>query len=273
MAAIHTITHDDSSGTANKTSDKITGKTGNETRQARTHTWAPPKLKSLQHLNIMVKPEVTEEVMHHAGLRVDGSLHLHLHMCKVIYPSLESSDPLHRVLSLVNPITKVPLQGTIPISVPGRGGGFGSKARLGVTMRGIVTTTLMVTRVANPIPCVPLGLLRVSLRCSRGLLCCLHTSSPTNARWSYEAVACLSHPIKLQCKTFTASPQKASVGECLSTDCVVEDTAAWSVLSYPTISVWKQSTFPLTDDPHHQWTDYSLSQLKSPSLPMGKLLD
>jgi hypothetical protein len=40
-------------------------------RQARTHTWAPdisPKLKSLQDLRIMVNPEVTKEVMHHADL-------------------------------------------------------------------------------------------------------------------------------------------------------------------------------------------------------------
>jgi hypothetical protein len=47
MEAIHTSTHDDGNGTANEISDKITGKTGNETRQARTHTWAPgtsPKL-------------------------------------------------------------------------------------------------------------------------------------------------------------------------------------------------------------------------------------
>jgi hypothetical protein len=35
--------------------------------------------------------------MHHASLRVNGGLHLCLHMCKVIHPSLESSDPLHRV--------------------------------------------------------------------------------------------------------------------------------------------------------------------------------
>jgi hypothetical protein len=71
MEAIYTSTHDDSSGTASETSDKITGKTGNKTRQARTQTWAPdtsPKLKSLQDLNIRVNPEVTKEVMHHAGL-------------------------------------------------------------------------------------------------------------------------------------------------------------------------------------------------------------
>jgi hypothetical protein len=71
MEAIHTSTHDDSSGTANETSDMITGKTENETRQARTHTWAPdtsPILKSLQDLSIRVNLEVIEEVMHHASL-------------------------------------------------------------------------------------------------------------------------------------------------------------------------------------------------------------
>jgi hypothetical protein len=69
MEAIHTSTHDDSSST-NETSDKITGKTENKMRQARTRTWAPdttPKLKSLQDLSIRVNPEVTEEVVHHAG--------------------------------------------------------------------------------------------------------------------------------------------------------------------------------------------------------------
>jgi hypothetical protein len=71
MEAIHTSTHDDSSGTANETNHKITGKIGNETRQERTHTWAPstsPKLKSLQDLSIGVNPKVAEEVVHHAGL-------------------------------------------------------------------------------------------------------------------------------------------------------------------------------------------------------------
>jgi hypothetical protein len=71
MEAIHTSTHDDSNGTANETSDKITRKTKNKMRQARTHTWTPstsPKLKSLQDLSIRVNPEVTEEVVHHAGL-------------------------------------------------------------------------------------------------------------------------------------------------------------------------------------------------------------
>jgi hypothetical protein len=148
--------------------------------------------------------------MHHAGLRVDASLHLHLHVCKVIHLSLESSDPFHRALSLVNPITDVPLQRSIPVRVPGKGGGSGSEARLEVTVRGVVTTTLMVTRVATPIPSVPLGLLKVSLWCSCGLLCCLHTSSPTSARWSCEAVACLSHP-KQQCKAFIRVQSKARV--------------------------------------------------------------
>jgi hypothetical protein len=115
----------------------------------------------------------------------------------------ESSDPFHHALSLVNPVTDVPLQMSIPVRVPGRGRGSSSEARLEVTVRGVVTTALMVTRVATPIPSIPLRLLRVSLWCSHGLLCCLHMSSPASARWSCEAVACLSQPIKLQCKTFT----------------------------------------------------------------------
>jgi hypothetical protein len=68
-----------------------------------------------------------------------------LHVCKVIHPSLESSDPFHRALSLVNPITDVPLQRSIPVRVPGRGGGSGSEAMHRATVRGVVTTTLMVT--------------------------------------------------------------------------------------------------------------------------------
>jgi hypothetical protein len=54
-----------------KTRDEITGKAGNKMRQVRTHTWAPgtsPKLKSLQDLSIRVNPEVTEKVVHHAGM-------------------------------------------------------------------------------------------------------------------------------------------------------------------------------------------------------------
>jgi hypothetical protein len=52
-------------------SDDIIGKARNETRQVGTHTWAPgtsPKLKSLQDLSVRINPEVTKEVMHHAGL-------------------------------------------------------------------------------------------------------------------------------------------------------------------------------------------------------------
>jgi hypothetical protein len=86
-----------------------------------------------------------------------------LHMCKVIHSSIESSDPFHLALSLVNPMIGVPLQRSVPVRVPGRGGGFGSEARLRVTLRGVITTTLMVTRVATPIPSVPLGLLRESM--------------------------------------------------------------------------------------------------------------
>jgi hypothetical protein len=65
---------------------------------------------------------------------------------------LESSDPFYCVLSLVNPITDVPLQRSVPVRVPGGGGGSGSGARLRVTVRGVVTTILMVTQVATPYP-------------------------------------------------------------------------------------------------------------------------
>jgi hypothetical protein len=54
-----------------KTSDEITRKAGNEMRQVRTHTWAPgtsPEHKSLEDLSIRVNLEMTEEVVHHAGL-------------------------------------------------------------------------------------------------------------------------------------------------------------------------------------------------------------
>jgi hypothetical protein len=71
MEAIQTSTHDDNNSTTNETSDKITGKLGNETIQARTHTWVPstsPKLKSLHDLSIRVNLEVTKEVMYHASL-------------------------------------------------------------------------------------------------------------------------------------------------------------------------------------------------------------
>jgi hypothetical protein len=54
-----------------KTSDEITQKARNETRQVWTHTWAlgtSPKLKCFQDLSIRVNPEVTEAVVHHADL-------------------------------------------------------------------------------------------------------------------------------------------------------------------------------------------------------------
>jgi hypothetical protein len=121
MEAIHTSTHDDNNGIASDSSNKISGKTGNETRQVRTHTWAPntsPKLKSLQDLSIRVNPEVIEEVVHHAGLLVDGGLHRQLHMCKVIHLSLESSNPFHRMLGLVNPITDIRFKGAYQSRYP-----------------------------------------------------------------------------------------------------------------------------------------------------------
>jgi hypothetical protein len=52
--AILTSSHDNGSDTG-KTSDEITGKARNKMRQ-------------VQDLSIRVNPEVTEEVMHHAGL-------------------------------------------------------------------------------------------------------------------------------------------------------------------------------------------------------------
>jgi hypothetical protein len=72
---------------------------------------------------------------------------------------LESSDLFHRALSLVNPITDVLLQRGIPVRVPNKGGGSGLEAKLGVTVRGVVTTTLMVTLVATPIRSVKLDYL------------------------------------------------------------------------------------------------------------------
>jgi hypothetical protein len=140
---------------------------------------------------------VTKEVIHRTSLWVDGCLYFHLHGCKVIHPSPESSDPICRTLSLVSPITDVPLQRRLPVRVPSGGGGSGTEAWPGVTLRGVVTTALMVTQVATLIPSVPLGLLRVGLWCSHGLLCYLHASSPTSVWWSYEAMACLFHLIKL----------------------------------------------------------------------------
>jgi hypothetical protein len=71
LEAIQASNHDNGNGITNKISDEITGKTWNETRQAKTHTWAPstsPKLKSLKDLNIRVNPKETEAVVHHVGM-------------------------------------------------------------------------------------------------------------------------------------------------------------------------------------------------------------
>jgi hypothetical protein len=66
-------------------------------------------------------------------------------MCKVIHLMLKSSNPFHYMINLVNHITGIPLKRSVPVRVPDRRGGSGSEARLGVTVRGVVTTTLMVT--------------------------------------------------------------------------------------------------------------------------------
>jgi hypothetical protein len=76
------------------------------------------------------------------------SMDAYISFCMVAKSSIrrsESSDPFHHALSLVSPITDVPLQRSIPVRVPGRGGGSGSAARLGVTVRGVITTALMLT--------------------------------------------------------------------------------------------------------------------------------
>jgi hypothetical protein len=44
------------------------------------------------------------------------------------------------------------------------------------------------------------------------------------------------------------STQKASVGERLSMDCVVEGTVAWSVVSYSAISVWWMAVTRIPSD-------------------------
>jgi hypothetical protein len=58
---------------------------------------------------------------------------------------LESFGPFHHALGIVNPITDVPLERSIPVRVPGRDRGSSSEDSLGVTVRGVVTNTLMVT--------------------------------------------------------------------------------------------------------------------------------
>jgi hypothetical protein len=64
-------------------------------------------------------------------------------------PLLKSSDPFHHVLSLDHPITDIPFQRKVPAEVPSRGGDSGSEVRLRVTVRLVITTTLMVTQVAT----------------------------------------------------------------------------------------------------------------------------
>jgi hypothetical protein len=73
-------------------------------------------------------------------------------VCKVILSSLESSDPFHYTLSMVKPITDIPLQRSVPVRVPSRGGGSSSEARLEVTISGVVTATLMETQAAPAYP-------------------------------------------------------------------------------------------------------------------------
>jgi hypothetical protein len=71
LEVIQASSHDNCSGTTNKTSDEITRKTRNEMRQERTHTWSPgisPELKYLQDLSNRVNPDVIEEIVHLAGL-------------------------------------------------------------------------------------------------------------------------------------------------------------------------------------------------------------
>jgi hypothetical protein len=93
MEAIHTNSHDNGSDATNgqdKWWDNWKSWEQNETSE---DSYLAPdtssKLKSLQDLSIRVNHNVTDEVMHYAGLWVDGGLHLCLHMCKVIHPSLE----------------------------------------------------------------------------------------------------------------------------------------------------------------------------------------
>jgi hypothetical protein len=67
-------------------------------------------------------------------------------------PPLESSDPFYHALSLDRPITDIRFQRKVPAEVPSRDGDSSSDVRLGVTVRLVITTTLMVTQVATLIP-------------------------------------------------------------------------------------------------------------------------
>jgi hypothetical protein len=103
-----------------------------------------PKLKSLQDLSIRINVKVTEEIVDHIGLWINGGKHL-------LYRVLESSNLLHRPFCLVRLITNIPLNGVIPVRVPRRGGGPCSMTELGRTMRTIGTTALLVLWVTTPI--------------------------------------------------------------------------------------------------------------------------
>jgi hypothetical protein len=79
MEAILTSSHDnigDMTNEQDKWRDNWKSWEWNETSED-SYLRTSPKLKSLQDLSIRVNPEVSEEVMHHAGLWVDGGLHLH----------------------------------------------------------------------------------------------------------------------------------------------------------------------------------------------------
>jgi hypothetical protein len=75
-----------------KTNDEITGKLRTKWDKRGLIPRHPA-----QDLSNKVNPEVTEEVVHHAGMWVNGCLHFYLHSCKVIHPLLESSNHLRRV--------------------------------------------------------------------------------------------------------------------------------------------------------------------------------
>jgi hypothetical protein len=69
MEVILTSNHVNGSDTMNgQDKYKITRKAGNEMRRVRSHTRAPDTSPKLKSFKIRVNPEVTEEVLHHAGL-------------------------------------------------------------------------------------------------------------------------------------------------------------------------------------------------------------
>jgi hypothetical protein len=58
-----------------------------------------------------VDAEVVKEVVQHAGLRVNRHMYLRLQAVKLIYPTLDLSDPLHCMFYMVHPIIDIPLEG------------------------------------------------------------------------------------------------------------------------------------------------------------------